>query len=105
MILTIQSKFFSATILQKIFSIVLKENISVLCLKYFTNEWSKKYFNVWQKMQIGSTGININFYEIWQKLTSGNLLKFNLVLIKTYREKEKMTYICTFGAKVCILNK
>lgn len=56
-------------------------------------------------MQIGSTGININFYEIWQKLTSGNLLKFNLVLIKTYREKEKMTYICTFGAKVCILNK
>lgn len=58
-------------------------------------------------MQIGSktTVININFSEIWQKLTSGNLLKYNLVLIKTYREKEKMTYICTFGAKVCILNK
>lgn len=52
-------------------------------------------------MQIGSTGININFSEIWQKLTSGNLLKFNLVLIKHLGKKKK----CTYVAKVWILNK
>lgn len=45
-------------------------------------------------MQIGSTVIDINFSDICQKLTSGNLLKFNLVLIKHIGEKKKWhTYV------------